>query len=185
VFYNFRLIGCNLNEFLENKDISIILKLIYLFKHENKEEIRSYIGILENFYASQGLLEGLIITGCSKISVNLVKNYLNKTDDLLVSVILSKFFLENEKFSRSIESDLYETLNRLNMFNERILLNQKLNEISSHLDKKISSDKKHQFEWILYCVFCSTKIHADKADQFKYMFLNNKDGNEFVKIKLT
>jgi hypothetical protein len=175
-----RLCGSKLNEFLENSSISILLKLIFIFKHESKEDIKTHLATLENYYASVGMLEGLIITGGSKLSVNLIKNYLNKSDDLLVSVILSKFFLEGDRFSKACESDLYETLNRLKMFNERILLSQKLNEITSHMEKKATSDKKPQFEWILSCFYCGIKIHSDKADQFKYMFLNNKDGNEFI-----
>jgi hypothetical protein len=168
---------------LENPNISILLKLIFLFKHASKEDVRTHLSTIENYYTAQGMLEGLIITGTAKMSVNLLRNYLNKTDDLLVSVILSRFLLDGDKFSKSIESDLYETLNRLKMFNERILLNQKLNEISAHLEKKPSSDKKStSFEWVLSCFYCGIKIHSEKADQFKYMFLNNKDGNEFVKF---
>jgi hypothetical protein len=180
-----------LSDFINNKDLSVLLKLIYLFKYSPKEEIIVLIEKLESFYEEKGLLEGLIITGNSENSITLLQNYLNNSDDLLVTLILSKFFIDhNHIFVKKCETELFETLNRMRMFTERIHLNQKLNEIISHISsiniRNISGDKKHLMshnmtEWVINCFYCNIKIHAEKTDQFRYLMMNNKDGTEWVK----
>lgn len=187
-----------LQDFLYNKDVSILLKLLYLFKFYPKDDILIYLEKLENFYVENSLLEGLIITGSSKKTINLLENYLNSSDDLLVVVILSKFFVDGKDlFYKKCESELYETLNRLKMFTERIHLNQKLNEIFSHLngsskannvspliDRKHLNSIPHSMEVVINCFYCNTKIYVEKQEQFRYTFNNNKEGNEYVSIHL-
>ena len=72
-------------------------------------------------------------------------------------------------------------MNQLKMFNERILLTQKLNEIMSYIEKK---DRKiiNYSEWVLSCFYCGVKIQSEKADQFRYMFVNNREHTECVFI---
>lgn len=184
-----------LNEFLINKDISILIKLVYIFKHADKENLILCLQALENFYVENGYLEGLIITGNSKKSIQMLQKYLDYSDDLLVAVILSKFFVNSkENFHSKCENELYDSLNRMKMFNERIHLSQKLNEIVSHMEKGFkhpqAGEKKSSIigtstfnsaEFILNCFYCNAKISPDRADQFRNLFMNNKEGNEFVR----
>jgi hypothetical protein len=135
----------------------------------------------------------LILTGNSKKSVTLLQNYLNTTDDLLVTLILSKFFTDpKDPFAIKCESELSDNLNRMKMFNERIHLTLKLSEIISHMEKgykNMSNDKKMPnigsllvptTELILNCFYCNAKLSSDKADQFKTFSSNNKEYKEFV-----
>lgn len=197
-----------IHEFLSNREIPLMIKLLYILKNDNNEQLSHHIQILENNCIESRSLEGLIITGSSQKSIYLIQNYINKTDDLLVSVILSKFFVDSKnKFYIQLENELNEALNRMKMFNERIMLNQKLNEIISHLQKGIGSvightltglksstvntDKKpglipqiinqNNLDLILNCFYCNAKIHMDKVDQFRNFFSNNRDGNEYVR----
>jgi hypothetical protein len=183
-----------MNEFLKNEDTTLILKLIYILKYSTAEEITSQIEILEEFYLNSGYLEGLILSGNSKSSIKLLENYLNKTDDLLVSYILSNFFVDSKDiFYTKCESELFESLNKLMMFNERIHLTQKLNEITAHMsrppmmspsspnqEKKINFTANNFVELVLNCFYCNAKIYKDKMEQFRNLFLNNKESSEYV-----
>jgi hypothetical protein len=182
----------NLSEFFLDKEISLLFKLLYIIKHDSKTQLLHHLLMLEKHCIESTSLEGLVITGSSPKSITLIQNYINKTDDLLVSAILSKFFIDSKnKFHNQLENELDEALNKMKMFNERIQLNQKLNEIVSHFQKGLKSfthtDKKtglilqNNLELILNCFYCNAKIHADKADQFRNLFANNRDGNEYVR----
>lgn len=188
-------LNTKINEFLKNQDTSIMIKLIYIIKYSNMEDIISHLEVLEEFYINSGNLEGLIVSGNTANSIRLLQNYTNKTDDLLVCYILSKFFVDaKDIFFTKCESDLFESLNRLMMFNERIHLTQKLNEITAHLrrassiylnspglEKKININNSNNFvELVLNCFYCNTKIYKDKIDQFRNMSMNNKESNENV-----
>lgn len=185
-----------LNEFLHNKEIPLLIKLIYILKHAHQEELIALLDTLEAIYIEKGLLEGLILTGNSRKSIQLLQNYLDISDDLLVCVILTKFFVDSkDNFYSKCEGELFDTLNRMKMFNERIHFNQKLNEIVLHMEKgfkMIAQDKKSgqpasiytSAEFILNCFYCNAKISADKADQFRNLPVHNKEGNEIVKILL-
>jgi hypothetical protein len=188
-------LSSKLIDFLYNKEISLLLKLVYILKNNNYSDLINNLELLQNYYAENGILEGLILTGNSYKSIVLLQSYLDKTDNILVPVILSKFFVDqNESFYTQVEDTLNETLNRMKMFNERIFLNQKLNEIVSHLEKgfRIHGDKKsstilnnhNSTEMILSCFYCNAKIHAERADQFKNLFVNNKEENVITFINL-
>ncbi len=180
-----------IKEFLTCKEINIFLKLIFILKHNSKEDMIMYLNIMNDYYRDNGLLEGLIITGRGSDSGLLLQNYLNKTDDLLVTNILVKFFVNSkENFYTRCEDDLFEILNRMKMFNERIHFNHKLNEIYSHFEKgfkdssglgeKKSGNLSQWTEMILSCFYCNAKIHSDKADNFRNLFLNSKDKSQIV-----
>jgi hypothetical protein len=183
IFIQQNLIGNKLTEFLLNEEISIVLKLIFLFKHSSQEDLIINLDYLLNFYISKGYLEGLILTGNSQKSITLLQNYLNATDDLLVSVILSKFFIDpKENFYSRCETELFDTLNRMKMFNERLHLNQKLNEIVLHMEKgyKVSDNKgllPTSAEFILNCFYCNAKISSDRAEQLRNTSANYKEGD--------
>ncbi len=186
-----------LPEFLVSQETSIFLKLLFILKFSNSEEIKNHLQILEHFYAHSGYLEGLIITGYSHNSTLLLQNYINKTDDLLVSYILSKFFVDSKEiFFNKCESELFDSLNRMMMFNDRINLTQKMNEILLHMtrsptinlnsptfEKKINYANlsgNNFVELVVNCFYCNTKIYKDKIEQFRNIFLNNKDSSEYV-----
>jgi hypothetical protein len=182
-----------IKEFLTCKEINIFLKLIFILKHNSKEEMILNLNIMKDYYRENALLEGLIITGKELDSAILLQNYLNKTDDLLVTNILVKFFVNpSENFYTKCENDLFEILNKMKMFNERIHFNQKLNEIYSHLEKgvkegtgaveKKSGNLSQWTEMILNCFYCNSKIHSDRADNFRNLFMNSKDKTQLVSI---
>ena len=138
---------------------------------------------------NDGKVEGLIISGNTNSTLKILQKYMDKSDDLLVTYFLAKFYVEHkEKFYKSCENELFECLNRLKMFNQRIFLNQKLNEIHSTIIAKTGNatqhqTKKHQneiLEFVLNCFYCNIKIQADKADQFKCLMVSNKEPNELV-----
>ena len=112
--------------------ISILFKLIFILKYIPKQEIKYYFDIIIQDCIDNGKVEGLIISGNTKSTLQILENYIDKTDDLLVTYFLAKFYIEHkERFYKACENDLFECLNRLKMFNQRIFLNKKLNEIHS------------------------------------------------------
>lgn len=175
---------------MDNSKISILFKLLYLIKFVSKQEMKEYLEIIIKDTIDNGKVEGLILTGNTRSSVKILENYINKSDDLLVTYILAKFFVEHsERFYKTCENDLFEVLNRLKMFNQRIFLNQKLNELyatlmsralNTPLNKNRKNNQNEAVEFVLNCFYCNIKIQADKADQFKMYLTNHKEPNEMV-----
>lgn len=176
---------------MSNNRISVVFKLIFIFKYAAKQDIQAYFDIIIQDCINNGKIEGLIISGNTNPTLKILEKYMDKSDDLLVTYFLAKFYIEHkEKFYKSCENELFECLNRLKMFNQRIFMNQKLNEIHSIIIAKTGNTnqhhtKKHQIEgmdFVLNCFYCNIKIQADKADQFKCLMVSNKEPNELVSI---
>ena len=167
-----------------------MIKLIYIFRYISKDEVIDYFHKLINDCIQHGKIEGLIITGNTNFTINILSKYIDKTNDLLVTYILSKFFLDHKEiFFKTCENDLFDSLNKMKMFNQRIILNHKLNEIYAHISGKIGNSgqpiyKKYShneiLEFVINCFYCNVKIQPDKADQFRTLFINNKEPNELV-----
>lgn len=68
------------------------------------------------------------------------------------------------------------------MFNERIILDHKMNEILSLLKKdKVIDKTNHSAEFMLFCYFCGTKLQTDKQEGNRNFFYSNiKDNKEIV-----
>ncbi len=164
--------------------------MIYIFKYSLKKDIKIHLELIAEECIKNGKIEGILICGNTENTLKLIEKYMDKTDDLLVTYFFSKFYIDhNEIFYKKCENDLFECLNRFKMFNQRIFMNQKLNEIHSFIIAKISNtnhlhNKKHNqndiLEFVLNCFYCNIKIQADKADQFKCLMLTNKEPNELV-----
>jgi len=179
-----------IDDLIRNNKISISIKLITILKFISKEDIKSNLDIILNDCIDNGKIEGLIISGNTDSTIKILQKYLDKTDDLLVTYFLAKFYVDHqERFYRSCENELFECLNRLKMFNQRIFMNQKLNEIQSLIITKtgninhVHNRKNNQndiVEFVLNCFYCNIKIQADKADQFKCLMVSNKEPNELV-----
>ena len=146
--------------------------------------MKSYLAQLEHFYVSNGYIEGLVITGDSPASITLIENHLDKTEEILVVYILSKFFVNpNERIYKSIESEFFECLNKMKMFNERIHIDMKIRETLKILNnnqqqESMKKSDKRGAEFTLTCFFCLTSINQDKPDQ-RNPFVN-KDNVPYV-----
>jgi hypothetical protein len=146
-----------------------------MLKYSTKDEIMEHLVQLKEMYLSKGLIEGLIILGSSEDSSTLLDNFLDKTDDILICYILKMIFCN--KFPKAIykvELELFDSLNRLKKWNERIILSQKVRELSN-----VTIVQKPNLEYILTCFFCGMKIQEKNEQLRSILFMNNKD-TQFV-----
>lgn len=109
---------------------------------------------------------------------------MDKTDEILVVYILSKFFLfSHEKIYRRIELEFFDCLNKMQMYVERINIDNKIKEQLKILGscQQLDSQKKNEkkgAEYALTCFFCQTSINQDRQDQ-RNSFVN-KDNVPYV-----
>jgi hypothetical protein len=123
-----------------------------------------------------------------------LKKFIDKKDDLLVTYILAKLFLDQkDKFYKNCEDALFESLNKLKMFTQRILLSHKLNEIHMSILSKTNSNNQNlikkfnqidTIEFSIYCFYCNLKIQSDKSDQFRSLNANNTESFGIVNLIL-
>jgi len=107
-------------------DIYLLTKLKFMLKYSPKEEIIEYLIKMKDDYIQKGMIEGLILLGSSQESSSLLDTFLNNTDDILICYILKMIFCNKyAKCITKLETELFECLNRLKKWNERITLSQK------------------------------------------------------------
>ena len=121
-----------------------------------------------------------------------MKKFIDKKDDLLVTYILAKLFLDQkDRFYKNCENDLFESLNKLKMYTQRILLTHKLNEIHLNILSMTNSNNQNiikknnqidAIEFSIYCFYCNLKIQSDKSHQFRSLNSNNNEAIGIVNI---
>jgi hypothetical protein len=173
---------------------------------DSKEDIFYDLEILKSLYTKEGLIEGLLLTGNDSSSVILLKNYLDRTDDILLTVILNHFFIDNKtNFFKNSEDTLFEILNRFQMYNERISFTQTIYTIMSQMNDKnikssknsststspitsneiksnISFEQNNTYESLPVCFYCNRRMQHDKLDQLTQLIHNDKDSYQNVNI---
>jgi hypothetical protein len=171
---------------------------------DSKEELFNDLEMLKLFYINAGLIEGLILTGNDPSSVILLTNYLDRTDDILLTVIFNHFFIDNKiNFFKNSENALFDILNRFQMFNERMSFSQTILSIISQMNNKNNKKSKnsssstlpitpneiksnisfehnnHFSECSSICFYCNRRMQNDKPEQLTY---NNKNSYQYVNI---
>ena len=160
-------------------EITLLAKLNFMLKYSPKEELIELLLKLRDDYMSKGLLEGLILLGSNYESSQLLDNFLDKKDDILICYILKMIFCN--KFKESIykvELELSECLNSLKKWNERIILIQKVKDLSNNSSTSL---KLNSAEYVLTCFFCGMKMQEKNEQLRNILFMNNKD-TQYVKL---
>lgn len=147
-----------------------------MLNYTSKEEIIEYLMKLKEDYVAKGLIEGLILTGSSAESSFLLDNFLDKTDDILICYILKMIFCNRfPKNIQKLELELFDCLNKLKKWNERILLCQKVNELSN-----TTLIPKFNVEYILTCFFCGMKMQEKNEQLRSILYMNNNKDTQYV-----
>lgn len=202
--------------FLEESSISIIIKLVYLLNLVKKEKILEELGFLNSSTIKNGCVKGLIINGCSSFSNKLIfssslliskinqtktstldqssdriiQKYLDNTDNLIMSYILSRFFCNpDSQFSYKLNLEFNDLLNKLELFDLKIILNSSIRQMISrncndttkitnkpHMNnQEVNNEASVEFE--MMCIFCNSKVQKNERIQ-QQTFINNPN-NQF------
>ena len=156
---------------MESSDILLLTKLNFIFKYSSKEEIIEYLMKLKEEYTTKGSIEGLILLGSTAESSLLLDNFVDNTDDIFICYIFKMMFCN--KFPKNIgkvELELFDCLNRLKKWNERIILEQKVSEIAN-----TQIIPRLNVEYILTCFFCGMKIQEKNELLKSILFMNSKN----------
>jgi hypothetical protein len=188
----------SVKEFINSQKIHSGLKLLYLFSQSSVQTLKEGLSLLQEFCTKNVKIRGLVLFGTSEEAAKLISSYIDKTDNLIVGFILSKFFVPMEnRLSYKLNYEFNEFLNKLQLFNLRIELNHRLSKIVDsrfeenfndlETDKIKTAEKKGKkeaqvAEYQLTCHFCLSKIQ-DSSDTKRNPNLNSQTGTAKKEIK--
>jgi hypothetical protein len=136
--------------FLYEETIPLFDRLSFAFNFLSKENIFTYVNKLSDSYIKTGNLNGLILNGINKDSIQLFQNYIDKTLDIQsVSLLasLNQSLLQDQTISYWIKS-YRNLLDTWEMWEERALFDL---EIKANTNSKIVGIK---------CKFCDKFINS-------------------------
>ena len=181
-----------IKEFLINPSILISIKLIYILNKTNLEHIIKQLREIESCSKKFGKIKGLILSGTSNDSGDIIQSFMDKSDNLIVSFVLCKFFCKTDnKINNKITFEFTELLNKLELYNLRINLITKFSKISNlkaTRDQMYEKDPKKDndsVEFAMVCIFCGNKVQKTDTSRGQNYSINNqiigqKEGKEII-----
>lgn len=175
----YRLLKQEYSQLLNHDSLSLLFKLIILFKYYSFQDIEQYLKALMNVNIKNARIEALIITSNTKVSVSLLQNYIDQTDDIFTTYFITRFFNDDTtqpiQLYKIVEESFIESLNKLKLFTERLLTNQIIDSLIDKIESGRHNHINSQSEKEYYCYFCDGKIVIDKNT-------HRNDKDEYVDI---